>query len=48
MQFDDYHDVVIILIAILNAAVLQADWRACPERNRRDLPLNRPNAQAKL
>jgi|GEM_PF-3877791 hypothetical protein len=34
--------------AILSAAAFPAERRACPERSRRDLRLNRPNVYAKL
>ena len=33
---------------IASGAVFQAEKGACPERSRRDLPLNRPIAQAKV
>src|SRR5271166_821926 len=33
---------------ILSVAVCQAERKACPERSRRDLLLNRPGAPAKL
>jgi hypothetical protein len=42
-QFDYYTTTV-----ILSGAVFQAERRACPERSRRDLPLHRRNAQAKV
>ena len=33
---------------IASGAVFQAERGACPERSRRDLPLNRPIAKAKV